>query len=230
MITDDETGGTLQRFMWFPATAPRVDSQRPSMLAPLRLREHDAWRHSRAIKIPYEATELICDTQARQARGEVNHLDGHALFAREKFAYALAVLDGRDEMNLDDWRLAGIASRVSDRTREWVRYELDQERQRDAEKRGALTGVWQQAASDTKAKILDDRAAKRGRRIAKNVLDKLNAAGTDGLPNRDLKNAIAFRDRSYLPEVFDDLERTGRVKHDEEANHWYLANCSTRST
>src|SRR6185312_1566665 len=124
-LMDDIYGGTLQRFMWFPGSDRRITSQIPPKQGSLTLPSPSAWQFERELKVPYEAIELIRDEAERRNRGESDDIEGHALLIREKFAYALAVLDGRgDSITEEDWRLAGIASRVSAHTRDWVRYEL----------------------------------------------------------------------------------------------------------
>jgi hypothetical protein len=57
------------------------------------------------ISIPPEAELLICQVREQSMSGDDNALDGHAVFCREKFAYALALLDGRTQMDSDDWKL-----------------------------------------------------------------------------------------------------------------------------
>jgi hypothetical protein len=208
-LMDDKHGGTLQRFMWFPGTDSRIDPQVPDTPGSLILPSYSKWQYPMEIRIPYEATELIRDERARQMRGEQDSLDGHALFIREKFAYALAVLDGRDEMSLDDWRLAGIASRVSDRTREWVAHELKSAAEEEATERGALIGVSQHAADESKTGM----AAKRKNRIARWVLDKL---GDSAMTNRQLTQAISSRDRPWLRAVLEGLETDERIVHDKQ--------------
>lgn len=215
-LMDDQHGGTLQRIMWFPGTDARIDAQVPDMPGALLLPSPSKWLYPRDLRIPYEAIELIRDERARAMRGEQNALDGHALFIREKFAYALAVLDGRDEMTLDDWRLAGTASRVSDRTREWVMYELEQAEEDEAAKRGALAGVSQHAADERKT----DMVARRKSRIAKWVLSKLESGP---LTNRQLTQAISSRDRPWLQTVLESLEQDGLTVHDV-AKGWSKVN------
>jgi hypothetical protein len=203
-LLDDVHGGMLQRFMWFPGIDHRIDVQTPEMPGALDLPSHSKWMYPRTLQIPYEAKELIRDERMRAARGESDPLAGHALFIREKFAYALAVLDGRDEMSYDDWRLAGIASRVSDRTREWVVDEMEKAQHEDAAKRGELMGISQSSAEDAKANAHRDRM----NRISNSVLKKIT---TDGTPKRELTLAIAYRDRVWLPTVLDRLAEQGRI-------------------
>jgi hypothetical protein len=197
-LMDDIHGGTLQRFMWFPGIDPRVDPQIPTMPDALDLPPHSAWLYPRQIKVPYEAIELIRDERARNMRGETDTLDGHALFIREKFAFALAVLDGRDEMTYDDWYLAGTASRISDCTRGWMADQLDVAAKEEATKRGALIGVSQVAADEEKTRMVSVRQNK----ISRWVLSKLD----EPMTTRELSRAITNSDRPYLVTVLERLE------------------------
>jgi hypothetical protein len=123
----DAAGGTPQRFQWFPGTDARVtaDTGWADPSAELELPHPSIWQYPREIRIPAEAEQFIREEQARRSRGEVDALDGHAAFVREKFAFALAVMDGGHEITSEDWRLSGIAARVSDATRTWVLAELE---------------------------------------------------------------------------------------------------------
>lgn len=202
-LLDDQFGGTLQRFMWFPADDPRVDEISPMEPGALSLPDYLSWQYPRELKVPYIAKHLIRKERAKAMRGEQDHLDGHALFIREKFAYGLAVLDGRDEMTEEDWRLAGIASRISDHTRAWVIADYEQHLRKDAEKRGQLIGVSAAAADEEKASV----AQQRSNRIAKWILKKLGESSDTGKTKKELRDAINSRDRPYFQPIFDALSR-----------------------
>jgi hypothetical protein len=207
-LMDDKHGGTLQRFMWFPASDSRITADIPLMPAALELPSFTSWQYPRELQVPYEAIELIRDEHVRRNRGEGGALDGHALFVREKFAYALAVLDGRDVMSSDDWRLAGIASRVSDHTRNWVAAELDKATDDEASERGRLQGVSSVAADEEKT----FRSTQRVTRIGSWALEKI--AAQKGISPRDLNRAVAARDRPYLPAALDMLRNSGLIEQD----------------
>lgn len=212
-LVGDEYGGTLQRFMWFPASDERVTSEPPAMPGQLLLPSHLEWQYPRELKVPYEAVELIRDERARGMRGERDALDGHALFVREKFAYGLAVIDGRSDMTLEDWRLAGIVSRVSDYVRTWVAAEFIRVSEEQATEKGRLHGVEMTAASEEKVY----RDTQRLARIAQVVLKKITAA-TDGATRRDLTLGITSRDRPYLDAALERLQRAGRI--DQQGKRW----------
>jgi hypothetical protein len=216
-LMDDQYGGTLQRFMWFPAKDARCTPEIPPMPAALVLPSPAVWQYPRELKIPYEATELIRDERARDMRDETDVLDGHALFIREKFAYALAVLDGRDEMTSEDWRLAGIASRVSDRTREWVTEQMKESADQEATKHGRTRGVEQFAAREEEA----EQSGRITKRLTDWAITKVVNAGRGGIKNRDLINAANSPDRRRLKIVLETMRCDDLVRFDDKQKRWY---------
>ncbi len=215
-LFDGAGGGTPQRFMWFPAEDSRITADTPEWFpGPLTLPNARDWGYPREITIPPEATKLIKAERAKGGRGEQHALDGHALFCREKCAYALALLDGRLEMNSDDWELSGIVAAVSAHTRQQVAEQLAQGLRHQAEEDGALRGVSFEAADAEKIIAKSQRIG----RVADRVLEKLGEAG-GRMKNRDLTNAIAYRDRSVLSLVLQRLVAEKRIKFLKETAEW----------
>jgi hypothetical protein len=218
-LLDDQHGGMLQRFMWFPGTDSRVTVPVPEMPLPLGLPPYTDWAFPRTLKIPGRATRLIRQerVKANAEDDEQDFLDGHALFIREKFAYALAVLDGRSEMCEADWDLAGIASRVSDHTRQWVTEKLDKAAKDDAEHKGMLQGVANMAADDEKAY----RQALRGIRIRKWICKQLEA-NPEGFTLGELRRRAQSPDRPFIELNLDRLCHDGVVRCDPTTKLWSL--------
>jgi hypothetical protein len=214
-VMDDKHSGTLQRFMWFPATDPRIISQNPPFPGKLTLPPFTSWQHPTTLAIPYEAIELIKDERARYASGlSGDDLAGHALFMREKLAYALAILDGRAEMNLDDWQLAGIASRVSDHTRAWVESELRTIQEEQDVERGRRQGVSQTAANETRAV----REARFSKAAYDQAYDRIYSAGKHGITNRQLTRSIDSKLAAYLPDALRRLIDDGLIEKHKRTN------------
>lgn len=211
--------------MWFPGIDYRVSSQVPDNPGSLHLPSHAAWQYPLQLEIPYEATELIRDERERHMRGETDELAGHALFIREKFAYALAVLDGRDDMTFEDWRLAGIASRVSDRTRGWGAAQLEQARDDDSERRGRDIGVSQDEANVTRRR----REVKRSSGIRKRVIDRMTEADqVRGISKREALQNFNGSERDTARAAFGQLAGEGVfVKPDrdegERTDRWVVS-------
>ena len=208
----DAGGGTPQRFMWFPASDPRIelsDLDENAHLFQLTIPSPGKWQYPMTIRIPDEVRQTIKEHHVLRNKGAVDALDGHALFCREKFAFALAVLDGRTEMNEEDWRLSGIAAEVSSRTRAWVADEMHTAQSEEAAEKGRLLGV-QLAESDAQKNL---RSQECTQRVARWVLKKLE----DGPKTKgELNRALSGRDRVWLPGAIAGLQGASLIEQDSE--------------
>lgn len=196
----DADGGTPQRFLWFPAHDNRIRAAtaNPKMwIGALTLPNTTDFQYPQTLQIPAEATELILATREANAREQVDALDGHGLFAREKFAYALTILDGRTEMTSEDWELSGIVADISTYTRELVLDSIKEATFRGAEDRGVLRGIEMETADVERG----HRRSERTQRVLRWLLDKLDEAGDEGLGNRELHRKITSRDRQALSDA-----------------------------
>lgn len=203
----DADGGTPQRFMWFPATDPRIAAVRPTFNGALYLPPVTDWQYPATLRVPSECEGLIVTTRASQARGETAALNSHALFAREKFAYALAILDGRSAMDSEDWRLSGVAAAVSDAVRQWVLDQLAASEAEEARQKGRLQGVAKSAADIEKA--VED-GALMARSIEK-VSELLRKAGDDGLTGREVRRKLAARLQPFSEQALAVLQADGKA-------------------
>lgn len=203
----DADGGTPQRFMWFPATDPRIAAVRPTFNSALYLPPVTDWQYPATLRVPSECEGLIVTTRASQARGETAALNSHALFAREKFAYALAILDGRSAMDSEDWRLSGVAAAVSDAVRQWVLDQLAASEAEEARQKGRLQGVAKSAADIEKA--VED-GALMARSIEK-VSELLRKAGDDGLTGREVRRKLAARLQPFSEQALAVLQADGKA-------------------
>lgn len=203
----DADGGTPQRFMWFPATDPRIAAVRPTFNGALHLPRLTDWQYPATLRVPSECEGLIVTTRASQARGETAALNSHALFAREKFAYALAILDGRSAMDSEDWRLSGVAAAVSDAVRQWVLDQLAASEAEEARQKGRLQGVAKSAADIEKA--VED-GALMARSIEK-VSELLRKAGDDGLTGREVRRKLAARLQPFSEQALAVLQADGKA-------------------
>ncbi|PVB51145.1 DNA primase [Mycobacteroides abscessus] len=184
----DSGGGTPQRFMWFPGIDDRISASAPYPSGSIALPSFTDWQYPRVLTVPAECEGLIRSERVKAARGDTAALDGHALFCREKFAYALAVLDGRPVMSVADWELSGIAARVSDAVRQWVIDQLAVSEVAEASHKGRMAGVAREASDAEQAYQKQQRVV----RVARVLLDKMPA--TEGA----LRKRITSRDRAVL--------------------------------
>lgn len=214
-LFSDAGGGTPQRFMWFPgrdrrirAKAPQWPTNEAGIAETLPAIDFKKLTHGH-LRVPVAAEQLIRQAREDSMRGNDEALDGHALFCREKFAYSLALFDGRTAINCEDWRLSGIAADVSDWCRQRARRTLDQSRQAEAAERGRWRGIEHYESEISKAIIWREEL----RRILTWAVKKLQTA--DGrLPKRELTLAASSRDRAKLTEAMLRGVESGLIKAD----------------
>jgi hypothetical protein len=206
-LFNDADGGTPQRFVWLPATDVAIPELGPDMPTALRI-PSQAWTGQHiALSVPEEVATTIRREHVRAHRGERDVLDGHSLFAREKVAQALALLDARRVMTLQDWDLAGIVMQVSDRTRSAVIRTLDDQRAEQADTRA-------QSAART-AVVVDQRMRDAAaERVAKRVLDLLGRKG-GSMSRSSLRRATAERDRHAFDGALRLLVDRGKITIDK---------------
>lgn len=217
VLLDDPHGGMLQRFMWFPAIDERVSRLKPDMPKPLVVPDQSCWEWPKQLEVPQIAWEEIEINREKFNRSEVEGSKGHALYTRLKFAFALTCLDGRSVMNEDDWRLAEIATHISDHTRKWVESEMERAIRADAERRGVVRGVEYAAADEEKAGITNSKR----KRVYDNVFEKIKDS-KGGLTKGELNYLVAYRDRTVLLNVLDALVADKMIKRVEgkRAGKW----------
>lgn len=222
-LFSDAGGGTPQRFMWFPGRDRRIKactaSQWPTdaagfprTLPPINLKKLS----HRPLEIPVEAADLIRQTRENSMCGDDDALDGHALFCREKFAYALALFDGRTQMDSEDWRLSGIAAAVSDWCRRRAQDTLEQARRDAAADRGRWRGIEGYEADITRSIVLSDEL----KRVLMWAVGKLRKADGQRIKKRDLVIAASSRDRAKLQEAMLQGVQAGVLKAD--GGEWVL--------
>jgi hypothetical protein len=205
----DHHGGTPQRFMWFPGNDQRVSQDLAGeFIEPLTLPKPGAWQYPTTLKIPTAARDLILSERVKAMRGQQDSLNGHALFVREKFAFALALLDGRSEMSPEDWELSGIAANVSDATRDWVARTMESAKQEQAIEFGRELGQRRAAADDEQQY---QQAMKRSR-VEGKILGYLDASDKT---RREIGKLFDSRSRSNALWVLDQLVKDERVVRSE---------------
>lgn len=223
LLLADSDGGTPQRFVWLPTTDPDVTlANRPVWPGPID------WTPPPAIKIgdiiqhtPMTVSTAIAD-EIEAMRVEVlagrliePPLDAHRRLNKLKVAGCLAVLDGRRNIDDDDWRIAETIISVSDGIRTWV---LAEARRTVAEATHveASKAVYREALSE---KSSAERALARAAKVVWRVVDK---AGKDPVGRRQITLAIASRDRQIVSvdEVIAEAERLGWVT--KQGDGWVL--------
>ncbi len=124
VIFNDATGGSPQRFLWFPTTDPDMPATAIADPEPLNTRL-PAWSlmSDDVVEIQYATDEIratIIEAHLARQRGQGDALDGHALLTRCKVAAAVAILHHRMVVSEQDWELSGVVMTKSDQTRAWM--------------------------------------------------------------------------------------------------------------
>lgn len=200
-LFEDAGGGTPQRFQWFIGRDRRITENPPEW--PMLRKEprriplisgSDMARAAGIIDVPQEVRDTVRRARATSMSGDDTALDGHALYCREKSAFALALMDGRTSINDEDWKLSGIAAAVSDWTREHTQNKLAVAQENAARDRGRLMGI-SRTASDLSGKQERSLADERVLRWAVGKLEKAPGKQmTQGALYRD----AASRDRNFV--------------------------------
>lgn len=200
-LFDDAGGGTPQRFQWFIGRDRRITANPPQWPSfkgqPQRiplLSSRDMARAAGIISVPDEVRDTLRQARAASMSGDDLALDGHALYCREKFAFALALMDGRTEINDEDWKLSEIAAAVSDWTRNETRRKLVAAQDESARERGRLMGI-SRTASDLSGR--QERGA-ADERLLRWVISKLEEANGNQLTQGSLYRSAASRDRHLI--------------------------------
>jgi hypothetical protein len=202
-LFSDSAGGTPQRFMWFPGRDRRIKVDRPAWPTTGGARQSLPTIDPRklpptGITIPPEAELIILKArETANGSGDDDALDGHALYCREKFAYALALFDGRAHIDSDDWKLSGIVADVSDWCRMRAQNVLAKAETAQAAERGRLRGIESYEADISRAVVSNTNL----KRILTWAVGKLAAAEGRRMTKRDLSRATNGRDRAKLTEA-----------------------------
>ncbi|MCA2302732.1 hypothetical protein JF770_04110 [Mycobacterium intracellulare] len=225
-LLDDAGGGTPQRFAWFPARDPRADGRiggERHNEAPLKLPTGpDRWGDThRELEVPELVSDYVRDAARRRNLDleDEEELDGHAVFAREKIAMALAVLDGRTEMTSADWTFAGIAMEVSDLTRDWVRDSAEAQKVADAAERGRMLGVSNVGRKEEEHAHIQLRVQRFGARMVRYVTASWKSTGQP-LTRNDLLRRFDSRERAWFNEALLVATQCGALEVDRNGAFW----------
>jgi len=215
VIFGDASGGTPQRFYWWPGTDPNMplgtgddpdplDTTMPTWIA----NDHGV------AEIGYddpEIAETIRNNDLARNRGEGDALDGHSILARCKLAALLAIMHQRQNVTSWDWELSGIAMQVSNAARNAM---LEHDR------RAARAKVRERAIGRaTFDEIIDERHGT----TVRNRIVRLLANGP--MPRGELRRAMG---KQHYREAFDavlpHLEKISQVMvvDGEKAPHYKL--------
>lgn len=210
-LLNDADGGTPQRFVWLPTIdpgAPDVPPADPGSRywgVPLVTRDPGhGGKH--VFTLCDEARDEVMVTRRSSLRGETTRLDGHLLYTRLKVAAAMALLQARTDVSVEDWELSGVVMDVSITTRNRVEATLASTQSGKAEARAKLRAREAVIVAENLESATMTRVAKVLQR--KLVTDKW-------ITLRDAKHLIAHRDREYVDQALLTLIEAGVVESKE---------------
>lgn len=216
-LLDDAAGGTPQRCLWLPATDPTIPDCPPAWpgalpvwwRSPERLSGVDADGYADMRVPPIEVAEEVAEevraADLARVRGQVvtDPLQAHHDLLRLKVAAALAMLDGRFGITMEDWQLATVIKAHSDLVRTSVAEAVKQEAvQREAQQSTRMA----RRAAHADAFVAQRRTVDAARWVAKKVWDQ---------PERwtvsHLRRAIDARKRDVFNDALESAVAEGWV-------------------
>lgn len=142
LFTEQAIAGGLQgRFLWFDVTADvNLDFVNYEDVEPIYIPciNWTGVKHIRALESMNQAHH---ENHRKAIQAQVTDTESHILLTKAKVAIGLAVLDGRAELNDEDWHLAEVVIQHTKKTREGIEEVLADEYRRAVlrdGKRGAL--------------------------------------------------------------------------------------------
>ena len=211
----DAAAGTPQRFLWCWAIDPSIPDVAPPDPGPLAGVWHPAGTTPWLIGGPQADVDLRPVTYAPEIRDELRtlhlglsrgtltlgELDAHMPVTLAKVSALLAGLDGRRDVTLEDWRLAGTVWLTSCRVRDHlVAHAMSIRGKANAAKRAAYAGD-EAAAEAARHEVRDVAEQRRIARVADRITVLVTDAGADGIPVFRLRNKIAQRDRDIYADA-----------------------------
>lgn len=208
----DATAGTPQRFLFVQSTDPNIPDEPPEWPGPIQLpaipgtalKAH-AVRNGRGLmrerlQFPNEVRRELQSEALRHQRGDTrrDELDAHRPLHLLKLSALLAVLDGRLDVDLEDWELAGMIWATSCRVRAGVIEAVRRQDERAEDQR-----VERHATRERAAEAARGGAMGAVRRIATNIAAKVHDAGSDGATPSELRKALPSRDRGLFDGAVD---------------------------
>lgn len=203
-----EKDGFPQRFLWLPTTDPYAPRNRPDPIAPIDVILPDFGHDEYIIEVPASVTNEIVDHRQIALTGsdDVDPLDGHLMLTRLKVAFALALLDGRKDINESDWKIGGELLDVSAQVRADMRDVAADKRRRENTAR-AHDQADRQSIVETR--LSDDRQE----RVAKAITRKLERTGH--ATRRELHMACTQEIRPDFGTVFEFFLDEGFIVREE---------------
>lgn len=219
-LIDDVAGGLPQRFLWMPAKYTNIQGlgcpkpDRHTWKSPVRCRpdpydqQQPGGSTEPAIPIPMcqAARDHTHAERIKAGQGLLPEMDQHANLVRCKVAAAFALLDERQEVNDEDWRLSGFIDRLSRATRDGVIHALndvDKEKRKQAREEHVETAVATSKAMESTVLA----GAK------KSVLRQMGDSSKEWMTKKPLKEGMSgSAQRDLLDDALESLTDAGQIE------------------
>lgn len=191
-----EKDGLPQRFLWAPTIDPYAPEDRPDPVDRVTVVIPDFGGDESLVGVPPAVVSEILAHRHQVLIGsqDVDPLDGHLMLIRLKVAFGLALLEGRKDINEDDWKIGGDLLDVSRRVRDDMRWVIDESRRRQN-----TAKAYDQA--DREAIIAVRLAEESQKRVAQAITRKLKRVRR--AKRVDLRRACDVSIRGDFDTVFD---------------------------
>lgn len=193
-----DRAGTAQRTLWVPVSDPDAPRARPPLPDPISV---DVDGVGGTIEIPDIARDALAEHRwhVLTDSGEVDPLDGHAMFTRLKVAAGFMLLDERtDAISDEDWELAGALVGRSTRTREQIQTVMS-----DVARRSNRAKAHAVAERD---EVVSERKLTRTKDAVIRWLDRRGE-----MPANEVRSKLKADLRDYLGAALAELVETGQV-------------------
>lgn len=210
LLTDTATG-TAQRFTWVSAADPTMPDEHvehPGAIV-VPLVDETFTRSARTGTITFPAAikaELRRDHIAK-IRGElvIDERDSQAPLMRCKLAALLALVDGRVDVDAEDWELATVLWDTSRAVRDTVTEHAAEEKARQSE---LVADARVQLAERTAAAV--DGVSAKLDRLAVTLAERVIDAG--GMNRADARRGVPYRDRHLYEQVVERAQTAGLLR------------------
>lgn len=188
-------GGLPSRFLFFSTQDKALRSEQDfSKPVPIVLPQIN-WSEVSTIRALPVMDEMHRDEQFKANEGKVEEIDSHLLLTRAKVAVALAVMEGRTELNEEDWELSKVVITHSVNTRKMVLDELSKATSQELARAGRAAG--------TKTAIAEEVVMDRQLRTTAKAILKKRA---DGLEDSEIRRTLNNRSRPFFNDALSFLE------------------------
>lgn len=196
-LISQSDAGTPQRFVWASTIDPDAPKDKPPLPGEFhwRVRTSDKFKGGQIPRTVSDAIASEIDSaHFDRLTGRPDAANGHFLLSQLKVAALLGALDGRNDVNDDDWALAKVVMARSNETRATVEASLVAVRARESDQRAESAAKVAVVSEGRKRDALTWRVA---RSVAKHVRGH-QADASAGCTQACIWKAIASRDRKSV--------------------------------